>query len=80
MKNVVKVLRAAERALREGDRNCGGGPDNVYHEPLRQVRAEIRRLVAMGPSWSTCVQWTAGDVNGIPVTHLKRAAEELRGL
>lgn len=35
------ALRLAEPALAEGDENCGGGDDNVYHAPLLAVRKAL---------------------------------------
>lgn len=42
--DLLATLKAAEAALAEGDENCGGNADNVYHEPLQQVRAAIAAM------------------------------------
>jgi hypothetical protein len=38
---LLAALEAAEPALAEGDENCGGDGDSLYHEPLQLVRAAL---------------------------------------
>lgn len=77
MKRVVRVLKAAERALREGNDNCGGEPDNIYYDPLRKVRAEVKLLVALAPDLDLVLKWAAGE-EAVPLETVQRASARLR--
>lgn len=80
MKRAVRTLMDAEKALAEGDANCGGGEDNVFHAPLLRVRAEIKRLVAAAPALDLLCAWAAGEVNHVSVLQLRAAAKKVRAL
>lgn len=80
MRRIVRVLMDAEKALAQGDENCGGGADNIYHDPLLRVRVAIRKLVDAAPDLDLVCSWAAGEVNHIPADKLHAAVKKVRTL